>query len=314
MNTNCLEGYKCPSCGREDKLLVYASMWVAVMDDGTDPHDDSLDMKGGTEYDDDSNAECPGCRFAAKLKDFEIISPESGAAEGPVNKTIVAEIHEAEDARCLKVAQEVIDRTPPAEEAALREGASEIASPYSERTPAETIAAIMEKPESVRHDILMQVISTNVRLDEIGYSMELLDEWRKEGTMTYQALRSKHQKEIGDFPMVFAFDNEQLEAGLKKLGASKDECVSLGAGGIIRKSDQQALVALYTRQEKEQKEALQDDAVLKEALLYELANHEYGYTHDAGDALAAVGVSLKDERVARIFKEAEAEYFMTESA
>ena len=28
-NTNCLEGVRCPSCGHDDEVLVYASMWVS---------------------------------------------------------------------------------------------------------------------------------------------------------------------------------------------------------------------------------------------------------------------------------------------
>jgi len=70
MNTNCLEGFRCPQCGQTEKLAVLARMWVALTDDGTDPYDDAVDNMGGTEWDDDSPAECPNCGHAAKVLTF----------------------------------------------------------------------------------------------------------------------------------------------------------------------------------------------------------------------------------------------------
>ena len=71
-NTNCLKGLRCPECNQEDEILVYASMWVSLKDDGTDPYADSTDNWGGADYDNDSDAGCLGCGFEGKLKEFEI--------------------------------------------------------------------------------------------------------------------------------------------------------------------------------------------------------------------------------------------------
>jgi len=72
MNTNCLEGLRCPNCGNEDELLVRAEMWVSLTDDGTDPFANSTKHRGGVEYDENSDAACPECDYEGALKDFEV--------------------------------------------------------------------------------------------------------------------------------------------------------------------------------------------------------------------------------------------------
>jgi len=79
MNTNCLEGKRCPKCGHEDEILVYASMWVSLQDDGTDPFADSTKHCRGVEYDDYSGARCPKCGYEGTLDKWEIDwQPELG--------------------------------------------------------------------------------------------------------------------------------------------------------------------------------------------------------------------------------------------
>lgn len=63
---------RCPKCGHEDEIIVYASMWVSLTDDGTDPFADSTNDRDGVEYDDDSAAECPECEHAGKLKEWKV--------------------------------------------------------------------------------------------------------------------------------------------------------------------------------------------------------------------------------------------------
>jgi len=76
MNMNCLEGIKCPGCGQTDEFLVYASMWVSLTDDGTDPHADSVDNMGGTEYDENSPTRCPKCDYEGELGEFDLRIPK----------------------------------------------------------------------------------------------------------------------------------------------------------------------------------------------------------------------------------------------
>lgn len=71
MNTNCLEGMKCPECEQADKILILAQVWVAMTDDGNDPNDDSLGI-GDIGYDNDSCAECPECGYCGRLVDFVV--------------------------------------------------------------------------------------------------------------------------------------------------------------------------------------------------------------------------------------------------
>lgn len=70
MNTNCLEGMKCPKCGNESKLLVQVLSWVALTDDGTDPFDDEVDMESGAGWDEKSGMACPECGFEGTVDDF----------------------------------------------------------------------------------------------------------------------------------------------------------------------------------------------------------------------------------------------------
>ena len=74
MSTNCLQGLRCPKCWHEEEILVKASMWVSVQDDGTDPFADSTKNRGGTEYDYGSEAACPECKYEGKLADWDIAS------------------------------------------------------------------------------------------------------------------------------------------------------------------------------------------------------------------------------------------------
>jgi hypothetical protein len=64
-NKNCLEGIRCPSCGYEDGVLIAATIYVHVTDEGTEEG-------GDTEWTDASYCECAGCKHTATVKDFTI--------------------------------------------------------------------------------------------------------------------------------------------------------------------------------------------------------------------------------------------------
>lgn len=66
-NVNCLEDKCCPKCGSYGPFEVVASMRVMLHDDGCGDAED-----GDIEYDDDSPAMCPSCRFEGKLGDFGV--------------------------------------------------------------------------------------------------------------------------------------------------------------------------------------------------------------------------------------------------
>jgi hypothetical protein len=125
---------------------------------------------------------------------------------------------------------------------------------------------------------------------------------------TYSQLNSEHQKRINDFPLGFAFSPKQFAEMLEKLNCKQEDLLSLGCGGFLRKCDQKAYNELHTGIHKEMKEAMLDDNFLHSAIVYELGNHEYCITGDPEDTLRILGISLNDERVNRIFKNAVKEY------
>ena len=112
----------------------------------------------------------------------------------------------------------------------------------------------------------------------------------------YLDLKSKHEKELNEFPIAYAFNDEQLEEALKKLGAeSKDECVTVfGHGDIVKRQDARQLVKMLERHDKEIKDKLKSDVEFAEAaFLYEMDNHEYciNWSGDE-DVLAAFGIGF----------------------
>ena len=128
--------------------------------------------------------------------------------------------------------------------------------------------------------------------------------------MEYEKFKEKQSEMINEFPQFFAFSNEQLEEGLKKLNVKKEEILSTCAGGFIRKSDKEAYRQLWKELNKQEDEFLKDKKNLFGAIIYELGNHEYAYTHDATDTLDCLG--LKWETMTKeqkeVFGEAESKY------
>lgn len=105
----------------------------------------------------------------------------------------------------------------------------------------------------------------------------------------YLELKKKHQKEFDEFPIAYAFNDKQLEEALEKLGATREECVSVfGHGDIVKRTDVKALLALLDHQDNEMKQRLKDDVEFAEAaFLYEMNNHEYSINWTADDDVLA---------------------------
>lgn len=119
--------------------------------------------------------------------------------------------------------------------------------------------------------------------------------------MRYKELKSKQQKEINDFPFIFAFTNKQLEEGMKKLGLNKDDTeklYSLGSGTFIRKEDSKKMDEMFNRHKQELKATINEDATgdnfIFDMFNYELANHEYCITYDVNDTLEALNLTIDD--------------------
>lgn len=118
----------------------------------------------------------------------------------------------------------------------------------------------------------------------------------------YMELREKHQAEVDAFPMFFAFSEKQFEEGMKSLGLDPndtDKIYKLGnTGGFYRKSDAPAFREMFERHDKEMKDAIAADSTgegfIFDMFNYELANHEYGYTHDPEPTLDCLGLTMED--------------------
>ena len=63
----------------------------------------------------------------------------------------------------------------------------------------------------------------------------------------YEKFKKVQEEMVNKFPQFFAFSNEQLEEGLKKLNVKKEEILSTGLGGFIRKSDKEAYKQLWEK-------------------------------------------------------------------
>lgn len=129
----------------------------------------------------------------------------------------------------------------------------------------------------------------------------------------YSTFKKSKQQKVDEFPMMFAFSQEQLEEGKARLGVTDNkELLSIGAGGFIRKSDREEFDNLFIQLDKELAENLNDDEFLYEAFLYELANHEYCYSWDLTDSLAVLGLTVEqvkaDDRMYSILKKALVQY------
>lgn len=101
----------------------------------------------------------------------------------------------------------------------------------------------------------------------------------------YLELKKKHEKEFEEFPIAYAFNDEQLKEALEKLGATKDECITVfGHGDIVKRTDAKALIELMGRHVSELKQKLKDDVEFAEAaFLYEMDNHEYAINWSADE-------------------------------
>ena len=117
----------------------------------------------------------------------------------------------------------------------------------------------------------------------------------------YETFKKKFEKEFNEFPMFFAFSNEQFNEGMKKLGLKESETnklLSIGAGGYIRKSDIRQFNRIFEKREQEFKDAIKNDLTgdgfIKQMFRYELENHEYYITRDLTETLEALELKMED--------------------
>lgn len=136
--------------------------------------------------------------------------------------------------------------------------------------------------------------------------------------MRYYEFKKKQQEEFDKLPMKAAFGEKQFTEMMTEWGldatdrADWDKIVALGSGGYCLKKDYQSFVDLANRHVEEQEKFLSNDDNLVDALKYEFANHECGYTWEFENGIIALGYTVKeflsDERKKNLFIKARQEY------
>lgn len=141
----------------------------------------------------------------------------------------------------------------------------------------------------------------------------------------YAELRNRQQEEFNALPLGFAFGDKQFEEMMKKWGLDPekdlDKIYSVGYGGYIQKKDAELLHKTRERHDAEMEAAIEADKTgedfIYQMFLYELDNHEYGYTGDTEDTLDALGYTaeevLGDPRLKRGIEKAVTEICRRES-
>lgn len=116
----------------------------------------------------------------------------------------------------------------------------------------------------------------------------------------YLELHERQQAEVDAFPMFFAFNRKQFAEGMRSLGLEPEDTgkiYSIGSGGFIRKTDGEALHELFERHSAEMQAAIDadetGDGFIFDMFDYELANHEYNYTHDPEPTLECLGLTME---------------------
>lgn len=92
--------------------------------------------------------------------------------------------------------------------------------------------------------------------------------------ITYQEYKDAQQKEVNELPIHYAFSNEQLNEILTKLNYKPEDLVSIGYGGLVHKNDLPTYKAWLTKPS-ELPELMKKKTFARQAIRYELDNHEY---------------------------------------
>lgn len=128
----------------------------------------------------------------------------------------------------------------------------------------------------------------------------------------YAEMRQRQQQEVNALPLGFAFGSKQFDEMMRGWGLDPDKDVDKiyklgGTGGFYKKTDAQLICDTFSRHNAELEAAIAEDTTgegfIYEMFLYELDNHEYGYTRDTEDTLDALGYTadevLGDPRLKR---------------
>ncbi len=85
-----------------------------------------------------------------------------------------------------------------------------------------------------------------------------------------------------------------------------DKLLTIGVGGYIRKTDVNKFNKMFEKRNQELKNAIRGDLTgegfIKQMFRYELANHEYCFTHDLSDTLEALDLTIEEINSSKALK------------
>lgn len=119
----------------------------------------------------------------------------------------------------------------------------------------------------------------------------------------YADMRRRQQQAVNALPIGFAFSNKRFDEMMRSWGLDPekdlDKIYKLGdTGGFYKKTDAQLIRNTFNKHDAELQAAIAEDTTgegfIYEMFLYELDNHEYGYTRDTEDALDALGYTADE--------------------
>lgn len=101
----------------------------------------------------------------------------------------------------------------------------------------------------------------------------------------YVRLVERQREELNNFPIAYAFNEQQLDEALEKLGViDLRDCVTVFKhGDIVKREDAPKLIELMRRHTQEMADAMKDKEFAEAAFLYEMDNHEYAINWDGDD-------------------------------
>jgi len=112
----------------------------------------------------------------------------------------------------------------------------------------------------------------------------------------YVELKNRHQKEVNELPIKFAFGIDQAAKVMKEFGLTTndtDKVLRINGGGLYLKTDSKLVSDTFQRHIEEFNESIRNDikgdGFVKDMFLYELRNHEYGYTGEIGETIISLG-------------------------
>ena len=133
---------------------------------------------------------------------------------------------------------------------------------------------------------------------------------RNEAINSYTELCQRHQQEVRELPIAFAFDKEQFQKMMERWGLDPEKDLDKifrfeGTYRFFRKQDASSVLGTFKRHEEERAAAIAadrtGDGFIYQMFYFELAAHEYGYTGEYDDTLEALGYTWeqveKDSRL-----------------